>query len=192
MNGAQLKRYMEWSASYYNQYQDGDLTISFNPDSRGYNCDTFYGVNYQINIAKPVGERIENLTWTDGTPVTDDDVFTLAVNNYRACTQLSSYGDIFQDGETLPKILEIDVRGDIGGIREIIADYIINVKNGVIDANDYYGLSTWEIVGNDWDEALRTQVVQLVKDGKLSIKNAENGRQVNISAITVEDLEKVK
>ena len=30
MTGAQLKQYMEWSVNYYNQYQPGDLTISFN------------------------------------------------------------------------------------------------------------------------------------------------------------------
>ncbi len=31
MTGAQLKKYMEWSANYYNTYEPGDLTISFNP-----------------------------------------------------------------------------------------------------------------------------------------------------------------
>ena len=189
MNGAQLKKYMEWSASYYNQYNEGDLTISFNPDARGYNYDMFYGVNYKVNIAKPVGERIEDLTWADGTPVADDDVFVLAVNNYRASSQLTSYGAIFQEGEELPTITEIDVRGDIGGVREIIADYIKNVKNGVIDANDYGTLTSWEIVGNDWDQDLHQKAVDLINEGKLEIKNAEGNRQVNIASITVEDLE---
>ena len=192
MNGAQLKKYMEWSASYYNQYQDGDLTISFNPDARGYNYDMFYGVNYKVNIAKPVGERIEDLTWADGTPVADDDVFILAVNNYRASSQLTSYGAIYQEGEELPTILEIDVRGDIGGVREIIADYVKNVKNGVIDANDYGKLTSWEVVGNDWDADLHQKAVDLLNAGKLEIKNAEGNRQVNIASITVEDLEGVE
>ena len=189
MNGAQLKKYMEWSASYYNQYNEGDLTISFNPDARGYNYDMFYGVNYKVNIAKPAGERIEDLTWADGTPVADDDVFVLAVNNYRASSQLTSYGAIFQEGEELPTILEIDVRGDIGGVREIIADYVKNVKNGVIDANDFGNLTSWEVVGNDWDADLHQKAVDLINEGKLEIKNAEGNRQVNIASITVEDLE---
>ena len=30
VTGKQLKDYMEWSASYYNTYKPGDLTISFN------------------------------------------------------------------------------------------------------------------------------------------------------------------
>ena len=192
MTGAQLKKYMEWSASYYNQYQDGDLTISFNPDARGYNYDMFYGVNYKVNIAKPVGERIEDLTWADGTPVADDDVFILAVNNYRASSQLTSYGPIFQEGDELPTILEIDVRGDIGGVREIIAEYIKNVKGGVLDAGVIGGETSWEVIGNDWDADLHQKAVDLLNAGKLQIKNAEGDRQVNIASITVEDLEGVE
>ncbi len=30
----------------------------------------------------------------------------------------------------LPELLEMDVKGNIGGVRELIADYIVNVKNG--------------------------------------------------------------
>ena len=188
MTGAQLKQYMEWSASYYNQYQEGDLTISFNPESVGYNYDMFYGVNYKINIAKPAGQRIEELTWPDGTAVRDDEVFLVAVNSYRATSHLCSYGAIFHEGDALPTILEIDVRGDIGGVRELLADYIKNVKNGIVDANEIGGLTSWEIVGNDWDEAWHAKAVQLINEGTLAIINTENNRQVNIKSITIEDV----
>lgn len=62
MTGAQLKKYMEWSASYYNTYQPDDLTISFNEEIQAYNYDMFEGVNYEIDIANPPGSRIKNLT----------------------------------------------------------------------------------------------------------------------------------
>ncbi len=88
MTGAQLKKYMEWSAEYYQTYAPGDLTIAFNPDVRAYNYDMFEGVNYDVNIANEPGSRIENLTWPDGTPVKDDDTFDIAVNNYRATSHL--------------------------------------------------------------------------------------------------------
>ena len=42
-------------------------------------------------------DRIENLTWPDGTPVADDDEFDIAVNNYRATSQLLSPGIIFEE-----------------------------------------------------------------------------------------------
>ena len=134
MNGAQLKTYMEWSANYYNTYEPGDLTISFNPDIRAYSYDMFSGVNYEVNIANEPGHRIENLTWPDGTPVADDDEFDIAVNNYRATSQLLSPGVLFEEDD-MPELLEIDVRGDLGGVREMILDYIVNVKGGTISPN---------------------------------------------------------
>ncbi len=131
MTGAQLKKFMEWSAAYYNTFRPGDLTISFNPDIRAYNYDMFAGVNYEVNIANAPGSRIEILTWPDGVPVADDDAFDIAVNNYRANSQLLTPGEIFE-ADDMPTLLEMDVRGDIGGVRELIRDYIVNVKGGAI------------------------------------------------------------
>lgn len=186
MTGAQLKKWMEWSVTYYNTYQDGDLTISFDEDIRAYNYDMFSGVNYEVNISNEPGSRIENLTWPDGTPVEDDDVFVAAVNNYRCNSQLTTYGTVFEEGEDLPKVLEIDVRGDIGGVRELLADYIINVKGGTLTASCD---NNWKITGNDWDEELHAQAVQLLSEGKLSIPCSEDGRTPNVKAITVDDLQ---
>ncbi len=190
LTGRQLKKYMEWSASYYNTLKDGDLTVSFDPESRGYLYDMFSGINYEINLSKEPGQRIENLTYPDGTAVNDDDVFTLAVNNYRASSQLLTTGVIFQEGEELPVLLEMDVRGEIGGVRELIGDYIVNVKNGVLEAP---ALSeNWRLTGLQWDEDLHREAVELLNSGKLSIKNADNGRQLNVESITVEDVKRVK
>ncbi|MEG1798526.1 MAG: 5'-nucleotidase C-terminal domain-containing protein, partial [Clostridium sp.] len=55
MTGEQLKKYMEWSASYYNTYKDGDVTVSFNSKIRPYNYFMFSGINYEINISKEPG-----------------------------------------------------------------------------------------------------------------------------------------
>lgn len=185
MTGAQLRKYMEWTASYYNTWKPGDLTISFNPEIRAYQYDMFAGVNYDINVANEPGSRIENLTWPDGTPVKDEDVFTIAVNNYRASSQLLSPGEVFDEGEELPKLLEIDVRGDVGGVRELIGLYINEVKGGVItpvvDNN-------WKIVGNDWDASRHEEAVKLLKEGKLTIPSSEDGRTPNVAAITEADL----
>ncbi len=187
MTGAQLKLFMEWSMNYYNQYQPGDLTISFNPDVRAYNYDMFAGVNYEVDVSKPAGSRVVNLTWPDGTPVTDDEVFTIAVNNYRANSHLLVPGEIYE-ADNLPKLLEIDVRGDIGGVRELIRDYIVNVKGGVITPELD---NNWKIVGNDWDEALHQKAVELINDGKIEIPVSEDGRTPNVRAITEEDVKAV-
>ena len=64
MTGKQLKKYIEWSANYYNTYNPKDLTISFNENVRGFNYDMFSGVDYQIDISEKPGNRIKNLKWT--------------------------------------------------------------------------------------------------------------------------------
>jgi len=45
--------------------------------------DTAAGVSYDVDIAQAEGSRIKNLTY-NGTAVADDQVFVVAVNNYRA------------------------------------------------------------------------------------------------------------
>lgn len=132
MNGAQLKKYMERSTGYFKTAEPGDTAVSINEDFPTYNYYMFAGVNYEVNLSREPGSRIENLTWPDGTPVRDEDEFELAVNNYCANSQLLVPGVIYEDGEQLPVLTEMDVHGEIGGIRELILDYIRNVKGGVI------------------------------------------------------------
>jgi len=184
MNGAQLKKYMEWSARYYQTFRKGDLTISFNPDIRSYNFDIFEGVLYEINISKEPGSRIENLTWPDGSPVLDVDEFDIAVNNYRAMVYLLYPGEIYDDDE-LPQLLEADIRSDIGGVRELIRDYIIRVCRGVIRPETN---SNWAVTGYEWDPALRARAVEQLAAGLISIPSAPDGRTPNVRPVREEDL----
>lgn len=185
MTGAQLKKYMEWTVSYFNTYQPGDLTLSFSEDVRAYQYDMFQGVNYEINVANEPGSRIQNLTWPDGTPVEDDDEFTIAVNNYRASSQLLSPGEVFDEGDELPVLLEKDVRGELGGVRELIRDYIVNVKGGTITPSVD---NNWKIVGNDWDEEAHAKAVEMLAAGELTIESSADGRTPNVKAITEDDI----
>ena len=186
MTGKQLKKYIEWSANYYNTYNPKDLTISFNENVRGFNYDMFSGVDYQIDISEKPGNRIKNLKWTKtGKEVKDNEVFVIAVNNYRVNTHLLSYGEIYEEGEELPKVLEIDVNGKIGGVRELIGDYIKNVKGGKITPNNP---KNWEIIGNNWDEEKHKKAVQMIREGKIKTPSSQDGRTPNVKSITEDDL----
>ena len=72
ITGAQLRAYLEKSAEY------------FDPNAKipGYNFDMVSGVDYTIDASKPNGQRITRLLYK-GSPVRDDQTFTMAVNNYR-------------------------------------------------------------------------------------------------------------
>lgn len=87
LTGAQLKDYLEFSARYYVQTPAGapvDPAKLTNADSTpDYNYDAVSGLVYDIDIAKPAGSRIANLTF-QGKPLDPAAQFVLAVNNYRA------------------------------------------------------------------------------------------------------------
>ena len=91
VTGAELKRYMEWSAEYFNQWKPGDINISFDPEYPGYLYDMFSGVEYEINLSRPKGERIENVLFR-GRPLEDDDLLTLALSNYRYSSAIRTEG----------------------------------------------------------------------------------------------------
>ncbi|GAB2838861.1 5'-nucleotidase C-terminal domain-containing protein [Streptomyces deserti] len=87
MTGAQMKAYLEYSASYFVQTPAGaqvdpaKLTnANGTPD---YNYDVVSGLTYEIDIARPAGSRVTNVRF-GGAPLADDARFVFAVNNYRA------------------------------------------------------------------------------------------------------------
>ena len=185
MTGAQLKRYMEWSARYYNTFRAGDLTVSFNPEIRAYSYDIFSGVNYEIDISREAGSRIRNLCWPDGRPVQDAEELTVAVSNYRYAAQLSAPGEVYSENEALPVLMESEVSSYIGGIRELIMDYIVIAKDRVIIAKTDHN---WRLTGMDWDPALHQRVAELAAAGLLKIEASANGRTPNIRPVREEDL----
>lgn len=186
MTGKQLKQYMEWSASYFDTYKKGDLTIGFNDEMPAYLFDIFAGVKYDINISKEPGNRIENLTRVDGTKIKDSDEIIISVNNYRANSQLLQFGAVYheENGDTLPVLVEKDCF-DNGYVRDLIIKYIKEVKGGVIYPK-YTG--AWKITGNNWSVANRDKVVALSQAGLIEGKASADGKRINGVAITEDDL----
>jgi 2',3'-cyclic-nucleotide 2'-phosphodiesterase (5'-nucleotidase family) len=180
VTGKQLKDYMEWSARYYNTYKDGDVTISFNPDIRGYNYDMFSGIEYDIDISKPEGQRIVNLKFK-GKPVTDDMIFTLAVNNYR-------FGNMVKDGyfKAEDKVYDSSEKFADGSIRNLIGQYVKEKKtiSPKVDNN-------WKIIGIDLNNPLKDTIYKLVKEGKIKVPTSEDGRTPNIKSLNVYELQKM-
>jgi 2',3'-cyclic-nucleotide 2'-phosphodiesterase/3'-nucleotidase/5'-nucleotidase len=80
ITGEQLKAYLEHSARFFKA--DAVGRISLNDSVPGYNFDVVAGARYDIDLRRPVGDRIQNLS-VRGRPVRAEDSFTLALNSYR-------------------------------------------------------------------------------------------------------------
>ncbi|MBI5691459.1 MAG: bifunctional metallophosphatase/5'-nucleotidase [Verrucomicrobia bacterium] len=83
VTGEQLKAALEHSARYFLPYVEGktpseliDRTVP------GYNFDIAEGVSYDIDLRRPRGDRIRNLTFR-GQPLAPGQKLRLATNNYR-------------------------------------------------------------------------------------------------------------
>src|SRR5690606_39047234 len=119
ITGAQLKAFLEKSAEYYRGWPPpGGGTVT-NFDVPGYNFDVVSGVEYAIDLSRPVGNRIVELRY-QGQPVRPDQTFTMAVNSYRqggggGDTMLANAPVVYDRGEDIRELLieEVRRRGEI-------------------------------------------------------------------------------
>ncbi|HEX4592818.1 MAG TPA: 5'-nucleotidase C-terminal domain-containing protein [Bryobacteraceae bacterium] len=83
-NGKMVREALENAARYY-QTCPGDCSQGPLIDRKviGYNYDMAEGVDYEIDLTRPVGDRIRNLHW-HGQPLQDTQPLRIAVNNYRS------------------------------------------------------------------------------------------------------------
>ena len=83
VTGQQLKDALEHSAKYYKPYVAGkELRELIDEKIPAYNFDIAEGVTYELDISKPIGQRIQNLRFR-GQPLSPTRKLRLATNNYR-------------------------------------------------------------------------------------------------------------
>lgn len=82
--GRMVREALENAARFYLAC-NGDCSSDklINTKMAGFNYDMAQGVEYEIDLSRPNGERIRNLRWK-GKPLGDDQKLRIAVNNYRA------------------------------------------------------------------------------------------------------------
>ncbi|WP_413167264.1 bifunctional metallophosphatase/5'-nucleotidase [Capilliphycus salinus ALCB114379] len=138
ITGEILRRALEKNAAYFKQVNPDALPE--NPEEliaenkADYNWDIYHGIDYTIDITKPVGQRITRLLLR-GKPISPDQVLLLALNNYRGL----GGGDyrMFQEAKVLEK--------STFEIRDLIAEYII--RQETIHPQDFE-MDNLEIIPN--------------------------------------------
>lgn len=142
ITGEKLKEYMEWSYSYFNQYEDGDITVSFNEDVPSFNYDIFSGeIKYVVDLSKRgreenqdgevtfVGERIQNITIRD-EELRDDQEYVLAINDYRFGSPMKEKGWVTDESVIWESSAE-----QVYAIRDMLTEYV--AENTHLDRSDF-------------------------------------------------------
>jgi len=82
--GKMVREALENAARYFKSCS-GDCSQGplINPEVIGFNYDMAQGVDYDIDLTQPPGNRIRSLRW-HGAPLSDTQPLRIAVNNYRA------------------------------------------------------------------------------------------------------------
>lgn len=132
ISGAQLRAFLEHSAAYWKSWTPDMRGSLVNTAIPGYNFDMVVGAEYELDLTKPVGQRVTRLS-VNGTTVVDGDSFTIALSNYR-----QTGGGNYTMLAGAPLVFESK-----GDIRELVIDAVR--KAGRVDPADW-AVTNWRIV----------------------------------------------
>jgi len=85
ITGSKLRKCVEKSGEYL-EYVNGELKVSAaftRPKLAHYNFDFYANIDYEFDFHQEVGQRLVKFKY-QGHDIQDQDVFTIALNNYRA------------------------------------------------------------------------------------------------------------
>ena len=113
----------------------------------------FAGVDYEIDLSKPVGQRIVNVMYK-GAPLKDNQLLKLAVNNYRYSSALKAQNLVAGKREWESP----------NSIRDMLVEYI-KTEGSISPKFD----DNWRIVGVDLSSPYRDEVIKKVNSGEIPV-----------------------
>jgi 2',3'-cyclic-nucleotide 2'-phosphodiesterase/3'-nucleotidase len=137
--GQMIKDELEWTATYFNQYFYEPTGVTVNSAVRDYNYDMWSGIEYKLDVTKPVGSRVVELK-LNGEPLAMDQVVHVALNNYRATGKFPTATILYQSTTE---------------VRELITNWIID--RGTIASSDVF-VKNWSLIpaANIWMSSTTT------------------------------------
>ena len=162
LTGQEVKDYLEYSFSnWFNEMKnDSDHVLKFKLDEDGciqyserysspmleerfYNYSSASGLDYSVDISKPIGERVTFFSLRDSTNFSLDSTYTVAINSYRG----NGGGGHLIRGAGIPKE---ELAGRI--IRSTDTDLRLQIMNWIKEKKELYPrvLGNWHIKPGDW------------------------------------------
>lgn len=111
MTGAEIHKYLEMSYGLWTNTMHSandhimllDSTSSNDNQRSGFknytfNFDSAAGIDYEVDVTQPAGQRVKILRMSDGRPFSENNWYTVAMNSYRA----SGGGELLTRGAGIP------------------------------------------------------------------------------------------
>ncbi|MFE8701398.1 bifunctional metallophosphatase/5'-nucleotidase [Cytobacillus sp. FJAT-54145] len=133
ITGQDMKDALEKCATYFKLDENNEISVNpefIEPKPQHYNYDMWEGIQYELDIRKPSGQRVVKLE-RNGVPIELNGEYDVVMNNYRA----GGGGDyhMYKDKPVI-KDIQIDMT-------ELIADYILKRKTIEATCND-----NWKVI----------------------------------------------
>ncbi|AMV66401.1 2',3'-cyclic-nucleotide 2'-phosphodiesterase [Pediococcus damnosus] len=116
VSGADLRAALEVSAKYFTLDGHNQLMVNpkyLSPKKRHYNYDMYEGIDYTLDISKPIGKRVTQLS-CKGHTIEANDSFEIVLNKYRAVG--GGHYPMFSESKI--------IRENTEAMSELIADYL--------------------------------------------------------------------
>lgn len=167
LTGQEIKDYLEYSYSiWFNEMKnEEDHLLLFEKDETGkiiwsersnspmlqnryYNFDTAEGIEYIVEVSKPVGNRVEIIKFTNGNNFELDKTYKAAVNSYRG----NGGGNHLTKGAGIDhdKLSERIITSTEKDLRYYLMKWI--EKKEVVEINKN---ENWKVVPDNWYEAAK-------------------------------------
>ncbi|WP_445488658.1 bifunctional metallophosphatase/5'-nucleotidase [Niallia sp. 03133] len=115
-----IKAALEQTAKYFTLNEQGEPSVNpsfMYPKPQHYNYDMWEGIEYILDISKPIGKRVVKLLF-EGKPLEENKVYEVVMNNYRA-----GGGGNYLMFQNKPVVREVQF-----DMAELIANYIMERK----------------------------------------------------------------
>lgn len=136
ITGHDIKEALEQSADYFLLDEKQNIVVNpafMEPKPQHYNYDMWEGISYVLNIANPVGDRVQQLEY-EGKPLNLEEEFDVVMNNYRA-----GGGGNYTMYQNKPIIKDIPM-----DMAELITNYILERKTVQATVNH-----NWKVIADD-------------------------------------------
>lgn len=137
LKGKDIRDALEQTAAYFVAGPDGRPAVSsayLEPKAQHYNYDMWEGIRYELDPAKPLGQRVMKLTDLAGRQIEDETEMDVVMNSYRA-----GGGGDYEMFKGKPVVREI-----AADMAELVAEYIR--KHRIIQASCDHN---WRVIAHN-------------------------------------------